>query len=197
MKKILLSLIFLASLFVFIGCDIPGSTGDISGSTGDILVNTWKMQSETFTTSSGTITRNYPLDQFSSASDPDGDGTDETFIVDNYIKISDTSFRYYTKVDLTDGGSDVATLNARGFVDSFTYNPSQDETYTLNGNIATTEDRSGNISIYTYSISGFTLTLIKTDDNGTPSDTADDVAMTFVLKLSSDSDVADAESRDF
>ena len=193
MKKILLSLIFLASLFVFIGCDIAGPTGDI-------LVNTWKIQSETFSTSSSTNTRNYPLDFFSSAFDPDGDGTDETLIVDKYLKISDTSFRYYQKVDLTDGGSDVATLKARGYKDSFTYNPSQDQTYTLNGNIATTEDSSGNISIYTYSISpysisGFTLTLIKTDDHGTPSDTADDVAITIVLKLSSDSDVADAESR--
>ncbi len=132
----------------------------------------------------------YPIDDFSlnlRNSDPDNDGTDETLMIHVFYEFSDNTIRSYEKWDVTDGGSDTATLAEIGRIDKFFYDSSYDVPYTLVENTVVTENYSE-----TYHISGDSLTLSFTDDNNTPYNTSDDTTKALILSIASKSDVASA-----
>lgn len=191
MKKILLLSLILMIALAFFGCDLTGA-GDAE------LVNVWKMTSATYTDSTGTEIANFPIDMFTDdyyGVDPDGDGYNETAMLDVYYEITDSIMRIYEKYDITDGGSNTAYLPANDMVDIFEYYPSLDTIYTTNGNVLTTTSNSYT-EIFTFEISGTTLTLTEENDMGTPSDTSDDTIEVFVFTLASRSDIADAVNGD-
>ncbi len=124
--------------------------------------------------------------------DPDGDVTNETAFRTTFKEFSQSKIREYYKYDVTDTGSDTTTLlEVYDYFDQTCYYPTEDWTYTINGNTMTAADEWNTID-YTFSISGTTLTLKSESDNDTPNDTSDDETYVDIFSLASSNDIADA-----